>query len=66
MKTYFSIPFFILLMALGCMSCESFLDKEPVSSLSTQLFWKTTSEIESASAVLYYSLADALSVNVLR
>lgn len=66
MKTYFSIPFFILLMALGCMSCESFLDKEPVSSLSTQLFWKTTSDIESARAGMYRSFADAMRGNYFR
>ncbi len=42
-------------------SCEGFLNREPISTLSSNLFWKTSSDVESARAAMYSSLATTMS-----
>lgn len=54
---------YILLFVLGSSflaSCEGFLNKEPISSLSSNKFWKSESDIESGTAAMYYSLSQAM------
>lgn len=63
MKKY-NVKFILcMLFVQFCVSCDGLLDREPISSLSPQLFWKTTSDIEAARAAMYKSFADAMRSN---
>ena len=46
---------------LSLSSCEGFLNREPISQLSPNLFWKTDDDVRSAQAAMYSSLATTLS-----
>lgn len=59
-KLYIGVLFCVVTIST---SCGAFLDEEPVSNLSTNLFWKTDSDIESARAAMYISFANAMSSN---
>lgn len=54
---------YILFFGLLATSCGAFLNEEPISNLSTNLFWKTDSDIQSARAAMYISFANAMSSN---
>lgn len=45
---------------LSLSSCEGFLNKEPISQLSPNLYWKTDDDVRSAQAAMYSSLATTL------
>lgn len=66
MNKYIFRSVLCLILAFAGISCDSFLEREPVSSLSPQLFWKTNSDIESAKAAMYKSFADAMRGNYFR
>ena len=36
--------------------CEKFLDQQPISSLSTELFWKTAEDANLGNAAIYDGL----------
>lgn len=48
----FALPFFI--------SCSGILNKEPISSLNSELFWQTDGDLASAKAAMYQSFASAM------
>lgn len=60
MKKILNITITLLVLAL-LSSCEGFLNREPISNLSSNLFWKTSSDIESARSAMYSSLATTMS-----
>jgi len=62
MKKIISISV-IFLTALILSSCEKFLNKEPVSYLSANLFWQDATDVSSAQAAMYSAFASAMSVN---
>lgn len=47
-------------------ACSDFIDDKPISTLSTNLYWKTTGDISSARAAMYKSFADAMNSNYFR
>ena len=52
-----------LVLALTLASCESFLNKEPISDLGANLFWQNATDVSSAQAAMYASFATTMSVN---
>lgn len=60
MKRY---SIFTLALVLCLSSCEGFLGKRPVSSLTSELFWKTEDDVEAAKAAMYSAMATAMEVN---
>lgn len=63
MKKFKSYILVLLSTSALATSCGAFLDEEPISNLSTNLFWKTNSDIQSAKAAMYISFANAMSNN---
>ena len=60
MKKY-SILTVVLVLCLS--SCEGFLGKGPISSLTSDHFWKTADDVEAAKATMYSAMATAMEVN---
>ncbi len=48
-------------LSLSLSSCEDFLNKEPISQQSPNLFWKNDDDIRAAQSAMYSSLATTLS-----
>ena len=55
--------YIIFLLLFGLVSCEGFLGKEPISSLTPGLFWKTQDDVEAAKATMYSAMATAMDAN---
>lgn len=50
-------------LALTAVSCEDFLTKEPVSSLTADNFWKSGDDVQAARAAMYASFSTAMRQN---
>ena len=48
-------------LVLAMASCEKFLDQQPISSLSNELFWKTNEDARLGNAAIYDALQKTLS-----
>lgn len=46
----------ILPLVIALTSCEKFLDQQPISSLSNDLFWKTSEDARLGNAAIYDAL----------
>ena len=54
----------LIISLVFCISaCEGFLGKAPISSLTSDLFWKTQDDVEAAKATMYSSMATAMNSN---
>lgn len=54
------ISLFLLPVAMLLGGCEKFLDQQPISSLSTELFWKTAEDARLGNAAIYDGLQKTL------
>jgi len=58
-----SLYYILLLSLFGATGCKKYLDQEPISSLSTQSFWKTSDDAKLGVAAIYDGIQKTLSGN---
>ncbi len=62
LKSYITLAGVALGMTLT--SCNDFLDREPISDLSTGIYWKTEADIKTWNSGMYYGLQSTLQSNL--
>src|SRR5690242_1997456 len=58
-----SLYYILLLTLLAATGCKKYLDQQPISSLSTESFWKTSDDAKLGVAAIYDGVQKALSGN---
>jgi len=62
LKSYITVASVLLGMSLT--SCNDFLDRQPISDLSTGIYWKTEADIKTWTAGMYYGMQNTLRMDL--